>query len=259
MPSCGRLAFMLAEASVDTSPEEWAALMGRHAGLVPKLEQACESGEGEACGFLAGFAQATLAAQSADAETEVPDPNAAMMATRMVMQAERGCLLGNSVSCEVLWAALGPSAPFEAHGVTTDTQRVAEVLEQACNGGNGTACAAMSLMAFDSSEMGELQVADPFSYTERACFAGSDIGCLVTGLFQIGADKACTSLLGKKAARLCVDEERKNLDRAESALKRACDLSGGERFCDFAEKMPLVRECDEGEKAACKKLKKKAR
>lgn len=259
LPSCGRLAWMLVDELANVGPQGRDALVNQISALMPKLEQACDAWEGEACGFLVSHVHSVLTSKSMVQGPEAQDPQDAMMAARLAMQAERGCLAGNAESCEILAEVLGPSAPFELYGVTTDTQRLAQVMERACNGGNGTACGTMSLMAFDPEEMGEVQVADPFSYAERACLAGSDIGCLVAGVFHIGSGKACEAVAGKGARQLCEGEEHKNLDRAASAFKRACDLSEEGRYCKTVELMPLIRECDEGSKRACKKLKKQAR
>ncbi|MBW2278239.1 MAG: hypothetical protein JRF63_12150 [Deltaproteobacteria bacterium] len=259
LPSCGRLAWLLIQEIAAVGPQERDALMNQVSALVPKLEQACDAWEGEACGFLASFSQSILTSKSLVVGPEAQEPADALMAARMVMQAERGCLAGNPESCEVLAALIGPSAPFELYGITTDTQRLALVMERACNGGNGTACATMSLMAIYPEKMGEVQVADPFSFAERACLAGSDVGCLVAGIFHIGGGKACAAVAGKGARQLCEEQRHKDLDRAASAFKRACDLSEAGRFCKTVELMPLIRECDEGSKSACKKLKKKAK
>jgi hypothetical protein len=258
LPSCGRYAFMLAEANATATPEERAGLLSQLTAVVPKIDQACEAYEGDACGFLATSGLATLEVQGVDPSAEEPDPASTMMAARSAMQAERGCLAGHAESCEILTQILGPQATLEAYGISTDVQRLALIVERACNGGNPGACAAMSMMALEPSFAGQVQVADPFSFAERACLAGSDIGCYVAGVFHIGGGKACNSFLGKGASRICEVQDHKNLDRAASAFKRACDLSEEGLYCAGTERMSLIRECDEGAKKACKKLKKKA-
>lgn len=230
--SCGRLAAIAIEANPGKSG-------GLDDTLDPRMREACDAGEGDAC-YYVGYKAEVVA---------VKDSSKQMEAVELM---EKAVLGGNPLAGYALRSLLGPLG--KRHGFQQDVPRLARSLKRGCDAGNGAACSQVGFLLNDPSlgdEVAAVLGKDKQTvYANRACAMGSAPGCFLLGILSLGKNEVCYAFNPNR--HYCV-EGKQDLAAAEKYFKAACK-HGDKMGCVFETEREYVDACVGGNVQRCRML-----
>jgi len=207
----------------------------RYPEAIPLIDQACNAGDGEACGAMANLYHLGHG-------VEKDDSRAADFYTK-------SCNEGSKVSCVNLGYMYSKGI-----GVARDSSRAVSLYTKACDAGLGEACSLLGL-SYDKGEGVAQDRPHALFFYSKACDAGSGVGCSNLGaVYYLGIygekdypraaalySKACDDNTAEGCFMLGAMNRDgsgvgKNPEKAELLFGKSCSL-GFQQGCEEAKKL----------------------